>query len=239
MGERLHVPESDSSPERADALVEAFLWRAALPSTRRSYRRAIADFRAADGASVLAPAPEALLAYRASLIRRNRSASTINLHFAALRGLFDFLVERDVLPSNPARRPDLRSLPTRRAPAGALPAAQLEALLAACDDGTDAGVRDRAVILLAAAGLDRMQIAAIRRGGEHRPFAPELCAAIEAWTERHPGYASDPLFSSLSNNRAGGAALSGSSINLIFKRRARRAGIANVTPRAVRGGRRP
>lgn len=253
MAESLRVPEGVPSTPRpgADALVEAYLWRHAGASTRRAYRRAIADYRTgADdpNEAILSPTPAGLLAHRAALLQRNGSPSAVNVRFAALRGLFDFLVERGALSFNPARRPDLRSLrvdrPTKRTPADAA------ALLSACDDGTDAGLRDRAIILLAVeTGLQRMQIAAVRSDSIRRAadgawlmlaepvrLSPAVLGALEAWAARHAGPPDGPLFVSLSNNRAGRAALSGTAINLIFKRRARRAGLGNVTPRAARGG---
>ena len=81
--------------------------------------------------------------------RRGNSAATRNQRLAALRSLFRFIACRaPELVEHAAR---VRAIPTRRAPVPAVPAlekAEVEALLAAPDQGCAQGRRDHALLLL-------------------------------------------------------------------------------------------
>ena len=105
---------------------------------------------------------EDLAQWMAELSGRGLARRTIARRRVAMRQLFRFLVEEGLIEENPATlvegpRPH-RSLP------GTLSEAQVEALLAAPDQGTALGLRDAAMLeLLYATGLRVSELVGLRR----------------------------------------------------------------------------
>lgn len=94
------------SPDPCDSLAREFLdhlgnGRNYSPQTLRSYRQALAGFRAFRPAlDWPAATADDFRAYLFELMKRERSRATIRLHFAALRSFFNHLTERGIIPSN-------------------------------------------------------------------------------------------------------------------------------------------
>lgn len=92
--------------------------RGASPHTLRAYAADLEQFRAFLGERSGGPPPVAELDHR--LLRRflaslqpGRSAATTARKLSSLRGLFDHLVQRGVLPANPARRVRMPRVPRK------------------------------------------------------------------------------------------------------------------------------
>lgn len=234
-----------------------FLSRGLRPATRRAYAQALRQFFDDDPlpAGIGSVDTARIGAWRDRLLAGGNSAATVNRKLAALRGFLDALVDEGVLASNPARLTRVRPLKVRRATMHPSPdPAQTESLVRACEDGTARGARDKAIILMMALhGLRRGRFAALSGDSLTRhegvtlmlgePLHPRVVEALDAWIRLGPVTpdASRPLFYSLSPN--GGPTqgvvrpLSGFAVNLIVKKRARRAGLDGVTPRSLRRAR--
>ena len=211
---------------------DAFLNGNFRPATRRAYRQAINEFLAEYTID-----DRAVVAWRVGLLQRGNSRRTVNCKLAALRGFFDHLVENGHLAGNPLTRSGVRPFPLRRNSVREIPTHdQIQALLASCEDGTVAGARDRTIIMLAAfEGLNRGRIVALTYESIDRmTIEPRIREALAAWQDAAPAPSNGrtPLFRSLSNN--GNGRLSGFTVNLIIKKRARRAGLNGITPRTLR-----
>lgn len=121
------------------------------PHTRRTYRRAVADFCAwcadASVGSILHVRPLHVAAW-VELQTREHAASTAKQRLAAVRHLFDWLVTGQIVPVNPAA--SVRG-PRHIVKSGKTPVLEPEevrALLDGIDVSTPAGLRDRALIAL-------------------------------------------------------------------------------------------
>lgn len=179
------------------------------------------------------------------------SVSTVKQRLAAVRGFYDFLIERALLVRNPADRVRCAGSASPRAPLQReeLTDAEMQALLASCDvyeRDPRVALRDRAILyLMAYCGLRTIEIHRAKRqdlrqrGGRwvlwvqrkgHRspddyvviPARAE--AALRAWLVEHPLDGRGPLFVSLSRINAG-AQLSSNYIRRMVKRRLRSCGI--------------
>jgi site-specific recombinase XerC len=122
------------------------------PHTRRAYGQAVTAFlawcEAEAGIRSLAAVQPLNVATWIELQTREHSAPTAKLRLAALRHLFDWLVTRQVIPTNPAaavRGPRHSALKGRTPVLDATAARQL---LDSIDTSTPAGLRDRALIAL-------------------------------------------------------------------------------------------
>lgn len=106
MSARRARKESDSSAAGDDPLADHFLdhlgnGRNYSPQTLRSYRQALAGFRAFRPAlDWSAATADDFRAYLFELMKRRRSRATIRLSFAALRSFYNHLTEGNVIPSN-------------------------------------------------------------------------------------------------------------------------------------------
>jgi Phage integrase, N-terminal SAM-like domain len=171
----------------------AALIREAVPeNTALAYRsrwRSFADWCRGAGRVALPATPQTVAAYLTHLaVERGLKATTADAHLTAIRAVHrgagaavpDGLAARKVVVAA-QRREAARD--GRYGPRKAVPvmAADLPAVVAACDPGTAAGLRDRAVILLGFALLARRaELAALSLGDiEHVP-AEGLAVTIRA-----------------------------------------------------------
>ena len=154
---------------------------------------------------------EHLVALRGALVDRGYAPATVNRCLAAVRGVLRAAWRlRQISTDDYQRIGDVRAVPGSRLPAGrALNRHDLEDLFLACADGTPAGARDAALlVLLFSAGLRRSEAAAlpllsldreawavrvVGKGNRERevPLRGGACQALEAWLARRgasPGY---------------------------------------------------
>lgn len=154
-----------AGPAARFAWDEFFAGALANPHTRRAYARAAADFFA-----WLAPTGVALLDVTPGLVGRYfrqhpGSVPSRKLALAALRALFDVLVQRHVLLLNPAAsvRGEKHQVVEGKTPEITVP--QARALLASVDTGTLVGKRDKAILGVLAYTAARVgAVARLRRG---------------------------------------------------------------------------
>jgi len=223
--------------------------RGASRHTIRSYAADLADFGAFLAREKLGGVPDAdaraIRAWLASLHERKLARSSVARKLATVRSCLKYLARRGVVELNAARQIRSPKLP-RRLPSF-LPKDESKNLLDAKVDGSEAGLRDRALLeLLYAAGLrvaeccgldlddlDRRQgsVRVMGKGGKERvvPVGDVALQALEAWlTVRGEG--GGPLFT---NPRRGRLSTRGA--HRIVKARARAAGIdRRVSPHTLR-----
>jgi site-specific recombinase XerD len=138
--------------ERASTrFLEFFAANIRNPHTRRAYYRAAEEFLAwcasADVASIAAVQPVHVATW-IEASTRELAASSVKQRLAALRHLFDWLVNGQVVPINPAHtvRGPRHVVTSGQTPV--LDPAEARALLDSIDVATHAGLRDRALIAL-------------------------------------------------------------------------------------------
>jgi len=223
--------------------------RGASRHTIRSYAADLADFGAFLAREKLGGVPDAdaraIRAWLASLHERKLARSSVARKLATVRSCLKYLARRGLVELNAARQVRSPKLP-RRLPSF-LPKDESKNLLDAKVDGSEAGLRDRALLeLLYAAGLrvaeccgldlddlDRRQgsVRVMGKGGKERvvPVGDVALQALEAWlTVRGEG--GGPLFT---NPRRGRLSTRGA--HRIVKARARAAGIdRRVSPHTLR-----
>lgn len=151
----------------ADSLMTAFLaerrQRTGSARTPEEYRRHVRRFLESVGnAAETTAAHVHAFAYAPGPSGREPSASTVGVRIAAVSSFFDFLRRMEIVASNPAtdvKRPRQRPPSVR-----GLTAEELRGLFRVMPD-SDAGARDRAIILTAVyTGLRRSELFALRRG---------------------------------------------------------------------------
>lgn len=244
--------------------VDDFLAERTSPNTRAAYRAALEEFLdgVEDVARLRSLDHRNVAAWRNTLVGRGLSRASVNLKLSAVRGFFDALVGLGLLSSNPAAGKLVRGYRlSGESKTRGLSIEEADALVAACEDGTLAGLRDRAIMYLGVVqGLRRGEIAGLRledlrveagqpvlilRNTKTSEFARQWLDArvhrvVEEYVAANPRRLGprDPLFHSLSRN--GGAAgqklrpLSGWSVNEIVQRRARLAGIRGISAHSLR-----
>ena len=196
---------------------------------------------------------EHVAAIRAKLAD-NCAPATANASLAALRGVLKASWRLGLMSTDDYQRAaDVRHVPGSRLPAGrSLELSEVDALLAACRDGTLAGLRDAAMVcLLAGGGLRRSEAAGalvedfdqglgavtvIGKGGkERRVFLLVGCVeAVAEWVEA-AGYDFGPILRRVSQRDeilAGG--MSDRAIVQRVQKRARQAGLAHFSPHDLR-----
>lgn len=193
-------------------------------------------------------------AIRAQLAARYAPA-TANKHLAALRGVLAESWRLGLMNAEDYRRAaDVAPVRGRRQPTGrALDAGERSALLAACEDGTVAGSRDRALLAVVyAAGLRRSEAVALRladwqprevalavrhgKGNKARTcyLAEGAAAALVRWLAVRGDWAG-PLFVRVrAGDQVTREALSAQGLLHVLTRRAGLAGIARVSPHDLR-----
>jgi integrase/recombinase XerC len=99
-------PSARDNGREADPLPEEFLdylgdGKNYSPQTLRAYRQSLAGFRAfKPGVGWMAATADHFRAYLFDLMKKGRSRATIRLQFAALRSFYNYLTERNIVPSN-------------------------------------------------------------------------------------------------------------------------------------------
>jgi site-specific recombinase XerD len=119
------------------------------PHTRRAYYRAAEEFLtwcASAGVSSIAAVQPVHVATWIEASTRELAAPSVKQRLAALRHLFDWLVNGQVVPVNPAHTVPRHVVTSGQTPV--LDPAEARALLDSIDVSTHAGLRDRALIAL-------------------------------------------------------------------------------------------
>jgi integrase/recombinase XerD len=225
-------------------------------NTLESYRRDVAGFaawlEAARKRALLEAAPEDLqrhLAWR--MEERRSSARTTGRLVSALRRFYQFAVREGLRGDDPAAALDRPKLP--RSLPRSLSEAEVEALLAAPDVASAAGLRDRAMLeTLYASGLRVSELVGLKpvqvsldmgvvrvlgKGAKERltPLGEEAVAWIQRYAagarpELLDGRKSDALFVT-----ARGGGMTRQAFWALVKRHARKAGIARaISPHTLR-----
>src|SRR5262245_59996586 len=139
-----------SSGERAELrFLEFFTANIRNPHTRRAYAQATREFlgwcETAGVVSITAVQPIHVAAYVEQLAR-DRSPPTAKQRLAAIRHLFDWLVIGQVIPTNPAASVRGPKHIVKKGKTPVLSPKEARRLLESIDVGTQAGLRDRALI---------------------------------------------------------------------------------------------
>ncbi len=141
-----------SADDRAQLrFLEFFAVTICNPHTRRAYARAAGDFLAwvaARGVTSLAGVQPLHVAAWVERLGREVSVPTVKQRLAGVRHLFDWLVTGQVMPTNPAASVRGPAHSVRRGKTPVLAPDEARRLLDSIDLGTDAGLRDRALIAL-------------------------------------------------------------------------------------------
>ncbi|MEZ5653738.1 MAG: tyrosine-type recombinase/integrase [Burkholderiaceae bacterium] len=242
-------------------------WFANIDSaqTRRAYRNDIREFMAFIGITSSGQFRRVtrshIIAWRRDLEVRSMAGSTIRRKLAALSSLFEFLCDANAVHMNPVKgvkRPRVESY-TGKTPA--LGDSQAKALLAAPDDHSLKGKRDRAILsVFLHHGLRREEVSALRvkdvieiRGVKHLrvrgkgqklrdiPLHPGSAALIDRYLE-DAGHGHDGdggLFRAVRESVRGGhwrGGLSAESLYVIVKKSAAAVGLngERIAPHALR-----
>lgn len=250
------APSGDGGP---DPLV---LYLATLaPSSQRTVIRSLKAIAQLLGVPYLAVPWGALryphvVAIRAQLLDRDLAPATINVALAALRGIAREAWKLQLLSAEElARITSVKSARGTRLPAGrSISRGELGALLAACTaDPTPAGTRDGAVIaVLYAGGLRRAELAGltigdwtrdtaelrIRQGKGNKQRQVYLVAgaarALEDWLQVR-GVWPGPLFVAINKGgNLGTRHLTAQAVYNVLHKRARAAGITDLSPHDLR-----
>ncbi len=222
---------TDLGDDAARAFVEFFAAELRNPHTRLAYARATARFFTwlrARGLRLPQVQPVHVAAYVEQLGRPRETGggglavASVKQHLSALRMLGDFLVVRQVLPTNPADpvRSPRHVVTVGKTPA--LEAADARALFQSIDQVSPSGVRDRALLgvmvytfarISAVLALDvgdyyqvgrRMMFRFLEKGGRHHEMPAhhtllEYMDAYRAQLQAEEG----PLFRSITRRRDG------------------------------------
>ncbi len=139
---------TDAGQDATRSLIEYFTAHIRNPNTRAAYARAVrqfSDWCTHQKLRLYDLHPFLVAAYIEELMRR-ASTPTVKQHLAALRMLFDYLVVRQVLPSNPAGAVRGPKHVVKKGKTPVLTAEEARALLDSIDTSSLAGLRDRALI---------------------------------------------------------------------------------------------
>jgi len=136
-----------SFPEAEVSVVEAFLRGLPSEATRTTYRRAILLLDTFLGDRPLEEATRRdIEAWRVAQENGGRAPATVAKRMSAVAGLYDFMVDEEIVTRSPAaraRRPKVADESPRQ---GVSPA-EVRAMIQACDPETVIGLRDRAMII--------------------------------------------------------------------------------------------
>lgn len=179
------------------------------------------------------------------------AAASVAGYVRAVKRLFAFLVEDEVITANPARK--LRSPRLARGEPKAYHTADFYKLLEATAGSAPVALRDRAILLFLAdtgcrvGGLVGLRLADLdldqglakltEKGRKTRlaPFSDPTRAALSAWLAVRPAYAGDWLWPNL--GRRGSPHLTEEGVRQLFRRLKARAGIEGpCNPHAFRHG---
>jgi site-specific recombinase XerD len=221
--------------------------------TRAKYRDALRRFfRWCDESEILLDevATKDVCDWRDEM-REHYGEATVKQRLAAIRGFYDWLVEKNLVATNPAARVRCTGPASQSLRRDELTDDEMRALLATCDAARDdwrVAQRDKAILyLMAFCGVRTIEVHRASRedlrqkggrmilnvqGKGHRepdeyvviPARAE--AVLREWLSVHPANAKGPLFVSLSK-RSPGNPLTTNYIRRMVKRRMRDCGIDN------------
>lgn len=157
----------DAGTKASRHFVEFFAVPISNPHTRTAYlhaARLFLDWCGSQGLRLEDVAPIHLALYRERLSRgdldgKRRSIPTMKQHFSALRMLFGWLVEKGVLPANPAREVKTERFHRGEGKTPALSVEEMHALLQSFDTDSVVGLRDRALVGVMAFTFARVEAA--------------------------------------------------------------------------------
>jgi integrase/recombinase XerD len=250
---------------RTDALVAQWLAfermegvsQATLDTYRRSFgifvdwlARRVRTQSEKGGGQAHVPTSTDIRAFKADLTAQYKPAS-VNVHLAAVRSFFRYLVNTGRLALNPAAEiKGVKQPHARKHKRDALTRSEVIAVLRTCESDTPTGLRDRAILTLMAycalrtVEVHRANIKHLHTQGDRlildvqgkgrleadafvvipRPQEHHLRAWATQRAHIQPNGRDDPLFVSLSN-RSYGARLASRAIRWMVKRRYREAGV--------------
>ena len=159
------VPREDGTPATLDWLREMVLASVTSPHSKRNYAKAFEELGKFLAAASQPLSRETLLGYRAHLLERGLSPSTINVQLSAVRKLVAEARRHGILDSETAASitdvPNVRQQGTRLG--NWLNRAQAKELLAVPDQERLIGKRDHAILaLLLGCGLRRHELAQMK-----------------------------------------------------------------------------
>lgn len=158
------VPVLAHLPRAADVIDDFFASQIGSPHTRVSYLRAVRAFFvwcSVENVPINEVRPGHVGRYFGGM---QASVPTQKLHLAALRKFFDYLVVRQVLPSNPAASVRLARFSLTEGKTTEVTVDQVRAIQAGIDFTSASGVRDRAIIgVLTYTGARVGAVATLRR----------------------------------------------------------------------------
>ncbi len=232
-------------------LIPLYLLRFDRENTRRAYRRDVETFFDSPVVTLEMAAAVTFTDVNHALERleaEGKSPATLKRFLASLRGFFSWLTALGFLDLNPADRHLVRKV--RKSSASdqlvtVLTRGQAERMRDAVDLSKRTGARDHALVsvLLScvlrrseASGMDVEDIQSASghtvlrlheaKGGANQivKIPPRTASVLSGFIESQ-GYASGPVWRSMSSNASGGKRLSGSSIYKIVRKLGERAGI--------------
>ncbi len=255
--ETLPAPVTQPSPDAIARLKALLLDSVNSPESKRAYGRAVEDFlnwyrRESPGTGFTKATVQA---YRADLIERGQSASTVNVRMSAIRRLAAEAADNGLMTPELAsgvgrvkgvKRDGIRT-------GNWLTARQAEELVNAPDVNTLKGKRDRALLaVLIGCGLRREEAATLTldhiqqrdarwvivdmKGGKVRtvPMPSWSKAAIEMWSTT-AGFTSGRVFRPVNKgDRLSGGSMTAQSIFETVKRYAAEIGVENIAPHDLR-----
>jgi len=226
---------------------EYFTARIRNANTRRAYFHAVRRFSEwcqGRGLTLAVVGPMHVAAYVESMLQ-SHSKPTAKQHLAALRALFDWLVVRQVIPSNPAAPVRGPRFSQRRGKTPVLHPDEMRALLETIGGKRPIDLRDRALIALMAYTFARVGAAIAMKAGDYfvqgrrgwvrlnekggkvneMPCHHNLEHYLEAWIAQAGLGPEDPLFPSFRNDLPTLRPLAQANVFLMVRRRAASAGI--------------
>jgi site-specific recombinase XerD len=219
--------------------------------SRRAYSRALREFlnwHAEQGRPGLNKAT--VQQYRGELRSAGLAAATVNQRLAAVRRLAQEAADNGVLdPVLAAGISRVKGVPGSRLPAGrSLTPGEVAAMFQACArDATAAGARDAALLALLRLGLRRAEVAGLEledvdldgeavrvvgKGNKQRevPLAGGALAAVVDWLEVRGGEPGPLLLQVNKGGRVLRKGVSPQAVRKALGKRARQAGVQDVTP---------
>jgi len=255
----ISAPASVSPPNLSDLNPAACYLAQLQPSGRRSTRARLERVARLFGASIGSfqwheLRYEHVVAVRHKLQEQNASAATVNMTLSALRSVARSAWHLGQMSADAYQGiRDVRGVRTSILPAGrALAQTEIAVLLDACAaEETPGGARDACLIALLASGLRRaecagllLEDAAVVRGhlrimgkGQRErqlPLEAGVERALAGWLQVRGGWPGALLCPVTKNGRIVRRPLSGQSVYLALRRRARLAGLAHISPHDLR-----
>lgn len=251
----LPLPSPALLPASREALLEFFLLRTPNLHTQRLYLSALRGYLAwlHDHDVELVAARPLHVALFAQFLGQSMAPASVACHLSAIRRIYAWLVERQVLAHSPAIH---CKGPRRVVSCGKTPvlaSSEIQMLLGSLSDDRDVDRRDEALLhlmlyaflrvgavlaLTVADGAQAISCGALlvrEKGGQQRrvPMHAEALAALAAYLPRLPsdGPQDRPLFPAALRGRSGrlgGRTMARTEVYAMVRRRLRQAGIATV-----------